>query len=143
MWGLMNYGNPSDFEYDVVSGISAGAINAAGLAGFAAKEGPESAQFLSDTWASLYNSEIWQTWPDKGLLWGCLTEKGCLNTDPALQFLKDMLATFPEGYKRQVALGATDVKKGEFVTFTNQNTSFDSLHQAALASGSIPFVFPP
>lgn len=34
LWGLMNYGDPSNFEYDVISGISAGAINAAGLAGF-------------------------------------------------------------------------------------------------------------
>ena len=34
-WGLVNYGDPADFAYDVVTGISAGAINTAGLAGFA------------------------------------------------------------------------------------------------------------
>ena len=34
MWGLTNYGNPEDYYWDVVSGISAGAINTAGTAGW-------------------------------------------------------------------------------------------------------------
>ena len=56
LWGLANgSSNPEDFHYDVVTGISAGAINAAGLAPFAPEELKESAQFLSDTWASLTN----------------------------------------------------------------------------------------
>lgn len=38
MWGLANYGNPDDFHWDVVTGISAGSINAAGIAGFAPSE---------------------------------------------------------------------------------------------------------
>ena len=33
LWGFLNYGNPEDFEYDVVSGISAGSINAVAMAG--------------------------------------------------------------------------------------------------------------
>ena len=59
LWGLVNYGNLDDFAYDVGTGISAGAINTAGLAGFAPEEAAESAQFLSDTWANLNNPEIW------------------------------------------------------------------------------------
>ena len=38
MWGLANYGNVSDYYWDVVSGISAGAINTAGTAGWAPNE---------------------------------------------------------------------------------------------------------
>jgi predicted acylesterase/phospholipase RssA len=38
MWGLANYGNPADYYWDVVTGISAGAINSAGTAGFAPNE---------------------------------------------------------------------------------------------------------
>ena len=34
LWGLLNYGNPNDFKYDVVSGISAGSINTLALAGW-------------------------------------------------------------------------------------------------------------
>ena len=32
LWGLANYGVETDFEYDVVTGVSAGALNTAGLA---------------------------------------------------------------------------------------------------------------
>jgi len=43
LYGLVNYGDPTDFAYDVTTGISAGAINTAGLAGFAPEQGVESA----------------------------------------------------------------------------------------------------
>ena len=35
IWGLVNHGEESDYYYDVVSGVSAGAINTAFMAGFA------------------------------------------------------------------------------------------------------------
>jgi predicted acylesterase/phospholipase RssA len=38
MWGLANYGNSKDFYWDVLTGISAGSINSAGMAGFAPDE---------------------------------------------------------------------------------------------------------
>lgn len=60
LWGLAEYSETkSDYYYDVTTGISAGAINAAGIAGFSPEELTESAQFLSETWASLYNKAIW------------------------------------------------------------------------------------
>ena len=31
LWGFVNYGNPDDFRYDVISGISAGSINTMAL----------------------------------------------------------------------------------------------------------------
>jgi len=34
LWGLLHYGNPEDFAYDWISGISAGAINVAALSGW-------------------------------------------------------------------------------------------------------------
>ena len=33
-WGFVNYGNPDDFAYDVVTGVSAGSINTLGFAGW-------------------------------------------------------------------------------------------------------------
>ena len=53
LWGLVNYGEESDFYYDVVSGVSAGALNSAGIAGFEPNDVKNAAQFLSDSWASL------------------------------------------------------------------------------------------
>jgi len=34
IWGMLNYGDPADFAWDVVTGISAGSINTSALAGW-------------------------------------------------------------------------------------------------------------
>ena len=34
LWGFVNYGNAEDFEYDVVTGVSVGSINALYMAGW-------------------------------------------------------------------------------------------------------------
>jgi predicted acylesterase/phospholipase RssA len=81
-------------------------------------------------------------WPG-GLVGGLLFQGGVIDDSPALQFLRDTLAQFPEGYKRRVSLAAADVNTGEYVIFDQENTSWDDLSQAALSSGSIPGVFPP
>lgn len=48
MWGLTTYGNAEDYYWDVVSGISAGAINTTGTAGWKPEEVVEMNQYLSD-----------------------------------------------------------------------------------------------
>ena len=50
LWGLLNYGNESDFYNDVVTGVSAGSINAVGVAAFSPKDSKSAAEFLSETW---------------------------------------------------------------------------------------------
>jgi predicted acylesterase/phospholipase RssA len=47
MWGLAHYGVPQDYYWHVISGISAGAINTAGTAGWAPEEVVEMTEWLS------------------------------------------------------------------------------------------------
>jgi len=53
VWGFLHYGNPSDFRWDVVTCVSAGAINTAGLSGWAVGDEVAASEWLSDTWNSL------------------------------------------------------------------------------------------
>lgn len=51
LWGM--YGATTDknaYDYDVVTGVSAGALNAAGIALFGKGETGEMVKFLSDCW---------------------------------------------------------------------------------------------
>lgn len=34
LWGLINNGNPEDYAYDVISGVSVGSLNAVFAAGY-------------------------------------------------------------------------------------------------------------
>lgn len=64
LWGFAHSEHPEDFFYDVVTGVSAGAINTAGIAGFAPEDIVAASEFLSDTWNTLTNDQIWSYQPD-------------------------------------------------------------------------------
>ena len=55
LWGLAHYGNPDDYQWDVVSGISAGSINTCGAAMFDPADVVEYSEWLSNVWLSLTN----------------------------------------------------------------------------------------
>jgi predicted acylesterase/phospholipase RssA len=60
-----------------------------------------------------------------------------------LQTITDILAAFPDGYKKNVIVSAADVNSGEYHAFTNFNTQYTDLPKAAMSSASIPAIFPP
>ena len=53
LWGLTHYGNPEDYAWDVITGVSAGAINTAATVVFNVGDEVKMSEFLSDSWASL------------------------------------------------------------------------------------------
>ena len=87
LWGLA-HDNPNvqDFYYDVVTGVSAGAINSAALAGYAPYQAVEMSEFMSETFATLTNADIYSEWPE-GLIRPFLTEKGVLDNSAAVPFI--------------------------------------------------------
>ena len=87
MWGLVNYGNPADFEWDVVSGVSAGSINALAMSGYPVGQEAEMAQWLSDEWKNLKTEDVWVDWPWGGKTKGLTLEPGIVDNSPLLTFL--------------------------------------------------------
>lgn len=87
MWGLTHYGNPDDYKWDVVTGVSAGAINTAATAVFAPEDTVAMTEFLSNCWETLTTKDIWVFWPEGGPLDWIFNEPGLLDTAPAVDFL--------------------------------------------------------
>jgi predicted acylesterase/phospholipase RssA len=57
LWGMIHaHENKTMFEYDVVTGISAGAINAAGVSLFDKGDEMELVEWLSKCWQNLSNN---------------------------------------------------------------------------------------
>ena len=50
---------------------------------------------------------------------------------------------FPDGVKRRWATAAGDYGTGEFHVFDHNNTPYEDIPDAAVASSSIPGIFPP
>jgi len=89
LWGFLHYGNPEDFAYDEMSGVSAGAINTAALSVWAKGDEKRATEWLSETWAQLENRDIWEPWPI-GVIPSILEEPSLLNCDPAITFMTDI-----------------------------------------------------
>ena len=69
VWGFINYGNPADFEWDVVTGISAGAINAAAMSVWDKTDTVNMADWLSNMYQEdVRTHDIWQFWEGEGVV---------------------------------------------------------------------------
>jgi len=139
-WGLLHYGNPADYAYDVITGVSAGAINTGALAGWAIGDEYRASEWLSDTWNNMQTSSVWRLWPE-GITDG-FNQHGFVDTSPGLDFLRTTYAQF-RSFKRRVSVASADVNTGEELTFDEKNTSYYDFAQACLASSSVPGIFPP
>lgn len=145
LWGLLHNGNPSDFEWDYVTGISAGSINTAGLVGWAIGDELNATEWLSNTFNDLHDSDIWREYPE-GIAKSVFGRPSLLDDTPALETLKSLLSEpqYSEGFKRPFTIAAENVETGEYTLFNQNNITFgDELAAAALSSSSIPTVFPP
>ena len=122
LWGLVNYGIPKDYKYDVVSGVSIGSINASGLAVFAIGDELAAVDFIYSTWQSISSEDIYIEWP-MGLV-SSLYSESVYDTTPGFKTLKKMLAPFTE-YKRAMSLSSVDIETGAVVNLTEKNTPID------------------
>ena len=96
-WGFLNYGNPDDFKYDVVSGISAGSINTLLLSSYAVGDEKNAAQRASDMWNDLKTSDVWKNWT-LSIVEGLTMKGGLVDNSPLLAYMEGIAATFTNGY---------------------------------------------
>jgi predicted acylesterase/phospholipase RssA len=139
IWGFAHYGNPDEFQWDVVSGISAGAVNTGALSVWAPDQMFEMSEWLSDMWAGLTTKDVWKNWPG-GIFEGLLLKNGVFNSEPLLNYLQSIFDGF-DGIKRWSVVGTCDSNSGDFVTF-DETTPYDQWAYAVVSSASIPAVFP-
>lgn len=62
--GLSHLLTGSDAFYDVVSGVSAGALNAAAVTMFAPEQAKEMSEWLVNFWRTVTSDMIYQNWPN-------------------------------------------------------------------------------
>ena len=60
--GILESLDPSEVEYDVITGISVGAINAFGLSLFPTGKEWEASDFMLNFWQDLTQEDVFQTW---------------------------------------------------------------------------------
>jgi NTE family protein len=139
-WGLLHYGDPADYRYDVLAGVSAGSINAGSLSNWEIGDELAASEWLSESWDSMTTSNVYIEWP--GGYSAALWKPSAFDTSVGLAYLTDRMKEF-DGFKRKVSLATTDINTGECLTFGDHNIEWSELPQAVLASAAVPGFFPP
>jgi predicted acylesterase/phospholipase RssA len=145
VWGLLHYGNPDDYRWDVFTGISAGSINAGMMAVWPYGMEVQMSENISymetisdpkDTLA-MWNEVPMMPGPVEGLLY----HKGLVDESPTTAYLDDYFTNFTK-IEKKLVIAAVDVESGEYMPF-NETVGIENLGTIIRASASIPFVFEP
>ena len=111
IYGLLHQGDPADFDWNVVSGVSAGSINAAMLSPWDIGNEVKASEWIVDKWLSLENDMIYQQW-DLGEMSGIIDKPSFFDTTPGVSTFRSFLDEFPDGFKRHVSVTAADINEG-------------------------------
>ena len=128
---------PDDIHYDVVSGVSAGALNAGGFSQFPPGEEAQAVEFLLDIWRNIHSDNVFTEWPG-GIIDGLFYEPSLFDTSPLADFLDKKLS---HPMARKLNIGAVDANTGRYVRF-NESLKRDALLTVVRASAALPALFP-
>lgn len=131
---------PKDkYAYDVVTGVSAGAINTACAAVFDPTDVENWITFLGNKWEQLQEHDVWISWKPAGIISGITSHSGVLDDSALSGFIESVLIELGGEIKRKIVVSCVDVNTGVYHTF---NETVKDPVKAVVSSASIPFVFP-
>jgi len=130
-----------DISYDVITGVSAGSMNACGLGLFAPEDTTNASEFVFGIWNSISIPNVFKLWPG-GIFEGLFKKSGVVDTSPLINFIREQTAGLT--VKRKVTFAACDTENMDYVTndFNVSDTLPEEYLLSAVASSSIPFLFP-
>jgi predicted acylesterase/phospholipase RssA len=84
--------NGSDMHYDVISGISVGAINSGALAVHEKGDEVAATEFLRQVWMNMTSGSIYQAWPGHEVYEAFFNQTSLFDTSPLRTTLETILA---------------------------------------------------
>jgi len=140
VWGMYYAAeDKTQFEYDVITGISAGTLNLAAIASFEKGDEVNMLQLLSDLWADITRKNLFSQWCALGPVTGVKNKSGIFNTAPLEAYVREFWDRHGSSFKRRIVATSVDSNSGAVINETEDTT--DPI-KAIISSASIPFVFP-
>ena len=140
LWGFIkNAENPVDFQYDVVTGVSAGSINAIGIGLWEQGQEDPMIEWMSKIVENLSDPTVFVDWEPYGIVTGILDKSSIFNDDPLLETLEEIYRSKGSKLKRRFVVNCIDANNGATVLF---DETCPNIPLAGTSSSSIPAVFP-
>lgn len=132
--------NDPETKWDVVTGISAGALNAASISIFAVGDEKSAIDFTLNRWRNIKGKgDIYQNWW-LGPLEGLFFKTGIYDTTPLDTFLHGIMDN--STLKRSFIIGATSILNGTYHTWDENTLTREEIVNAILSSSAFPVLFP-
>jgi predicted patatin/cPLA2 family phospholipase len=135
---IVENSDPSEVQYDVVSGVSIGSINGALLAGFPKGEERNATDLMIETWKELTQNDIYKEWPWGGAARGLLFKPALYDSSPFRKYIRSKLSAPKRGF----LVSATNASTGAQKTW-DETYDWETLVRAIDASSSYPGFFEP
>ena len=147
VWGLLHYGDADLYRWDVMTGVSAGSINAGMMSVWPKGKEVEMSENLSWMCTQTTPDDTMAPWPGllPGPVEGLLHHKGLYDESPMTDYLNEYFNDPQYGFKgieKKVVISAVDVESGLYTPF-DETEGLENLGTIIRASASIPFAFEP
>jgi predicted acylesterase/phospholipase RssA len=137
MHEIVNHHADETVAYDIVTGISVGAINGAGLANYEVGDELEAVDWILDLWRGLTRDNVIKQWAWGGVVHGLLFETGIYDDTPLEEYLRDHLFE----PKREFIYGLTDMASGKYIAM-DAHEDFERYFYGVIGSAAFPGVLP-
>lgn len=87
LWQMARMLNGTDMHYDVLSGISVGAINSAAFSLFPKGKELEATDFLKDIWMNMKSEDVYADWPGFVPYQAIVNQSSLYDTSPLHNYL--------------------------------------------------------
>jgi len=132
---LKNLVQERGYSYDILCGISVGALNCSFLSLFNKEQESEAVDKLSNFWQTINNNTIFKRWFPFGRV-HALWLQSLYNSQPLIDLIRSEIDVKKvRATERKVAVGATSLTTGKFRVFTQDD---DAFADGVLASSSFP-----
>jgi NTE family protein len=127
-------------NFDILCGVSVGAINAAFLAQYHAGQEQEAASKMWDLWSQISNQSVYKRWFPFGR-YHCLWKLGFFDSSPLHQLIRDNISLERiRATGKSVNVGLVSLTSGKYRNFDQRS---DQFIDAVIASASFPVIFEP
>lgn len=127
------------FQYDVITGVSAGALNLGALSLFEKGQEEMVVDLLSEVWQTITSDNLYSEWRPAGIISGVLHHTGVFNTAPLYDFLTNFFNEHGPEIKKKIVVSSVDANTGAYTLF---NETCPDPVKAIVSSAAIPFIFP-
>ena len=136
--GVIKNLNDKGTKWDIITGVSAGAINALALSIFNSTDQQSGISLMQNVWMNITSYDVYK-WN-----WNPLFDQSLLDSSPLNNTIYNIANNYGGIAQRDVIIGSVDLNSGE-MNFFNRNdlNSASRTTNIIMASTAIPLIFPP